>query len=99
VLDLTALKHLVEVTLYEVCGFLTRKKIYRSAVILNFDVLVIANQKALHRQLKDVLRAADGTGHLACRDVEILFVRDRRFLNLLHYAGFADAVSTVKNAG
>lgn len=75
-LNLTTLKHLAEVTLYEVCGFLTREKIYRSSIILNFYILVIANQKALHCKFKDVLYAADGACHLTCCDVEILFVGD-----------------------
>lgn len=73
-LNLAALKHLVEVALNKVCGLLAWEKIDRSTIILDFDVLIITDKKALHCQFEDVLYAADRASHLACRDVEILLI-------------------------
>ena len=75
------------------------EEVYWALLILQLDVLVIANQKACLRQFENVLDIADGANHLTgCHVFVIRFTCDRSSLNLLGYTVFAQRVATEEYA-
>jgi len=98
-LDLAALKHLIEVTFNKVCGLLAWKKIHWATIILHFNILIVTYKETLHCEFEYVLLAADRAVNLARCDVEVLLVRDRCLLDLLHNTVLTHTVATVKHSG
>jgi hypothetical protein len=95
VLNLTRFENLFEVNFSSLGAW---EKVDRPFFILDFQVLVIANQVSLFCQLKNVFNLAYGAEDLAGGNVEFLIFGDACFLNLLDDASLADAVATVQNA-